>query len=56
LGGDGNGDGNFVATTAIASLCSLVVLCKKRKERTTKKEGQIETKQKKIAVGGFLET
>jgi hypothetical protein len=57
LGGNGNGDNNFVVTIVVASLCSLVsVAQKEERERMIDKEGQIETKKKENTFGGLQET
>ncbi len=42
--GVASGDNNFVATIAIASLCSLVTIVHKRRKRIIEKHKQTETK------------
>ncbi len=48
MGGDGNGGNNFVATTAIASLRSLVNVAQKEERKDDKQKGQTKTKRKKL--------
>jgi hypothetical protein len=56
LGGDGSGGSSFGATTAIASLRSLVSIAQKEeRENDDRQRGTNRDKEKKIAIGGLQE-
>jgi hypothetical protein len=46
---------SFAITSPIASLCSLISVVRKKREKMINKGGQTVTKRKKIAVGAFQE-
>jgi hypothetical protein len=53
LGGDGNGDNNFVATNVVPSLHSLISIVQKEERENDRNRGTNIDKKKKIAIGGL---
>jgi hypothetical protein len=52
LSGNGSGNNNFVATIAVASLHSLVIVAQKEERKNDRQRGTNINKEKKIVVGG----
>jgi hypothetical protein len=56
LGGNGNGGNNFVATTIVASLHSLISVAQKKERKNDKQRGTNINKEKIITIGGLQKT